>query len=203
MHLHLTRALRSVPGLPGLDAHPGCTLPPNPKANRNAPIPPPRDSGVRVGSKVSHQLQAAHRGGQLHSADTTIATPAQKSSQPSRGEPVAPYGTQIMCICLWWRFAFNLALLSTKANDEINHSGTVLILEWRLHKEKCKSFGVLNNPSIMRVAAIPLISFTQLLLRKDIQIFPSAYSTHFIQWNTCKGRKEAEEREGNWLLPGR
>lgn len=46
----------------------------------------------------------------------------------------------------------------------------------------------------MRVAAMPLISFMQLLLRKVIQIFPSAYSTPFTQWNTCKERREAEER---------
>lgn len=56
----------------------------------------------------------------------------------------------------------------------------------------------------MHVAAVPLISFTQLLLRKDIQIFSSAYSTHFMQWNTCKGRREAEEsREIDCCQPGR
>jgi len=62
-----------------------------------------------------------------------------------------------------------------------------------------------NSPpaSIIYFASIPLISLTQFLLRKDIRIFPSAYSTHFTQWSTCKGRAEAEAREGNRLLPAR
>lgn len=49
----------------------------------------------------------------------------------------------------------------------------------------------------MHIAAIPLISFTQFLLWKDIPMFPSAYSTHVPQWIMCKGRAEAEAREGN------
>lgn len=96
----------------------------------NIPTPPPSNRGIRVGSEMSHQPQAPHRGVQLYSAGTTITTPAQKSSQPSRVELVVPHGTQIMCcVCLWGHFPFNLAPLSTRANDEINHSGTVLILE--------------------------------------------------------------------------
>lgn len=60
--------------LPGLDAHPGRSLTPNPKAGTDTPILPPTERGAGAGSEVSHQPRAPRGRWPHHGGDATVAT---------------------------------------------------------------------------------------------------------------------------------
>lgn len=79
-------------GLPDLDAHPVCTLTPNPNAGMNTPVLPPMERGARMGGHTSVDMQLSL----LHKNSDTRA--AQTSLQPNRGDLTTWQGTHVRCI---------------------------------------------------------------------------------------------------------